>query len=238
MKQQGQQTGQSGHAEQTTEEPMYQQPGEATRQAMAGRQSGQTHQQSTGQQSGQRSQHSSGQQSHQGQVRQQSAARQSGQSHQQQPIGQQSGQRPQGQQQTGQQSQMGGHSQMQQRGQRLQDVQSPQHEAAMDYVARAIQVCEWCADQCVQEANPNMRECIQLCEDVSELGETVLALVPRQSRYAPTILQTFDQAARACAQECSQHQAAHCQDCAEVLGQTANAVGQFLQEYQQRPTAR
>ena len=106
---------------------------------------------------------------------------------------------------------------------------SPQQRGAITSVAQAIEVCEWCADQCIQEANPNMIECIRLCEDVAELGETTLALSSRNSRFAQSVVQSFQQAVQACAQECSRHQHAHCQECASVLSQVASSVQQLAQ---------
>jgi hypothetical protein len=149
-------------------------------------------------------------------------------------------------QQTGQVSQMGGHSgqvgqmgqtsQMgQQMGMGLSEVETQQQRAAVEDITRAIQVCEWCADQCIQEADPMMVECIRLCRDVSELGETVLGLLPRNSRYAQAVLQTFDRAVQACAQECSQHTQGHCQECAEELVWTTDSVGQLLATFGQQP---
>lgn len=145
------------------------------------------------------------------------------------------GQRPSsgGSQQTGGQQMSGGQQPSgggQQMGVRLQDVQSPQERAALDAVVRSVEVCGFCADQCIQEADQHMVECIRLCEDVVELGETVLALLPRQSRQSRTVLQAFQQAAQACAQECSQHQHTHCQDCARTLGQATSAIWQYLGE--------
>lgn len=118
-------------------------------------------------------------------------------------------------------------------GMRLQDVETPQQRAVVDGVARAQQVCEWCADQCIQHADPGMVECIRLCEDVAELSETVLAFVPRNSRFSRRVLQSFVQAARACQQECSRHAHAHCQECVQVLGQTITMVEQYLTTLQQ-----
>jgi hypothetical protein len=115
-----------------------------------------------------------------------------------------------------------------QQGLSLGDVETPQQRALIENVTRSIQVCEWCADQCIRSADPMMVECIRLCEDVAELGQTVLTLIPRQSRYAGAVLQTFQQAVQACAQECSQHAASHCQDCTQVLGRTADAVQGYL----------
>jgi len=115
----------------------------------------------------------------------------------------------------------------QQMGQRLQDVETPQQQAAVDNIAWAIQVCEWCADQCIQLADPNMVECIRLCKDVSEFGKTALTLIPRNSRYTQQHLQTFQQALQACAQECSQHHHSHCQECAQVLPQTVQSIQRY-----------
>ena len=135
-----------------------------------------------------------------------------------------------GQQVRGGQQMSGGRQQRgdQQMGMRLQDVQSPQKRAALDAVVHSVEVCGFCADQCIEEADQHMVECIRLCEDVVELGETVLALLPRQSRQSRTVLQAFQQAAQACAQECSQHQHAHCQDCARALDRATNAIRQYL----------
>lgn len=150
-------------------------------------------------------------------------------------MGQQTGQMGGMSQQTGQASQMGQRTgRMGQMGMRLSDVETPQQRAAVEDITRAIQVCGWCADQCIQEADPNMIECIRLCEDVTELGETVLALLPRNSRYADSILQTFQQALQECGQECGRHQHGHCQECAEVLGWTSESVQQLLGSYGQQ----
>lgn len=98
---------------------------------------------------------------------------------------------------------------------------------ALDSVAQAIQVCAWCADMCTQEADPMMIDCIKLCEDVTELGETVLALAPRNSYFTQDVVRTFQEAAQACARECGQHEHAHCQECATVLEQAAEATRQL-----------
>lgn len=155
----------------------------------------------------------------------------------QQPQQQPQSQQPQSQQPSQQmqpggpgqvgQSTAGGGTQM---GQQFAGRLQPQQRSALVDITRAIEVCEWCADQCVQSADPNMIECIRLCEDVSELGESALVLLPRNSRFATSVAEIFQQAAIACAQECSQHPHSHCQECATILGQTVDAVGQFVQQ--------
>jgi len=130
-----------------------------------------------------------------------------------------------------QMSQSGGGqmSQTQDAGQLPQQYRQP-----LSQVAQAIQVCGWCADQCIQLANPNMVECIRLCEDVIEIGETLLAVAPRNSRYTADIVQAFERAAQACAQECGQHSHSHCQECASVLPQTVQSVQQLSGGQQSR----
>jgi hypothetical protein len=137
--------------------------------------------------------------------------------------------------QQGAQIQQGGQQfRSQQMGMRLQDVQSPQEKAALDSILRAIEVCEWCADQCIQAADPNMVECIRLCQDVSEIGESLTVLVPRKSRYSQQVLTAFQQAVQACAQECGRHSESHCQECASVLSQTLSTIQPLFQTSGQR----
>lgn len=102
-----------------------------------------------------------------------------------------------------------------------------QKRTAIESIAQAVAVCGWCADQCVQTADPSMIECIRLCEDVVELGEALIALGPRSSRYTGEIAQAFQRAAQACAQECGQHQMSHCQECANVLPRAGEMASQL-----------
>lgn len=132
-----------------------------------------------------------------------------------------------------QRNQQMGQQRSQQMGQRYQDVETPQQQAAIDEIGWAVRVCEWCADQCIQHADPNMVECIRLCEDVSELGETALTLIPRNSRHVQQHLQTLQQALEACAQECGQHQHAHCQECAQILPEVMQSIQQYTGSFQQ-----
>lgn len=128
---------------------------------------------------------------------------------------------------TNQQMQMG-QSEMQSGG-----TMPQQYRTSLHSVAQAIQVCGWCADQCIQMADPNMVECIRLCEDVVELGETVLATVPRSSRYSDQIVQAFQRAAQECARECGRHQSSHCQECASTLPQAVSATRELTSFGQQ-----
>jgi len=121
-----------------------------------------------------------------------------------------------------------GQQPQQQSGQSQDAGQLPQqYRQSLDAVAQAVAVCGWCADKCVESADPNMIECIKLCEDVVEIGEALLAVGPRTSRFTPELAQTFERAAQICAQECGMHSKSHCQECAAVLPQTAQQVRQL-----------
>jgi len=97
-------------------------------------------------------------------------------------------------------------------------------------VAQSVAVCGWCADQCITMAAPHMAECIRMCEDVVEIGEALLAVAPRSSRYTADLARTFAQAAQACAQECGQHSESHCQECASLLPEAAQSAQQLTMQ--------
>lgn len=174
---------------------------------------------------------------------------QSGQQHEQmsqpsqgsqQPWTQQSmGQQPMGQDPMEQQPQSMGQQPQQSMGQQwggqeaelaLSDVESTTQQNIVHQISRAIQVCEWCADQCMHLGDPAMNDCIHLCEDVSDMGRTALALIPRHSYHTEEFLQLYAQVLEACAQECSQHHHAHCQECAQVLDGASSSLYDFIAE--------
>jgi len=70
-------------------------------------------------------------------------------------------------------------------GQQMQGRLSAQQRSALTNVTQAIEVCGVVRRPVRQEADPSMIECIRLCEDVAELGETVLALAPAQLAVHP-----------------------------------------------------
>jgi len=144
----------------------------------------------------------------------------------QQPQQQMSQHRPRGQYQfSQQQSQQTGQQwvQRQQGGGQLPQ----EYRQSLQSISQAIQVCGWCADQCIKSGNQNMIECIRMCEDVVEVGEALLAIAPRSSQFTGDLARTFQQAAQTCAQECSRHQDSHCQECASVLPQAAQSAQQL-----------
>lgn len=99
--------------------------------------------------------------------------------------------------------------------------------ALMDFV-RSAEVCEWCADQCIAEASPELVECARLCRDVADLALLNVQLLGRQSPFGAGVAEDFVEAAEACAAECAQHPHAHCQECARVLGRAVRSTGDLL----------
>ena len=116
----------------------------------------------------------------------------------------------------------------QQIGLTLDDVLTGEMRLALEDFTEVAQVCEWCADQCIAEADPMMVECIRLCRDVADLARLNMALLARDSIFGPEAAETFAMAAKACADECAQHQHAHCQECARICRQAAESTWEML----------
>lgn len=144
----------------------------------------------------------------------------------QQPIGQQ----PMGQPQMSQQP-MG---QGMQQGATFEESLSSEMRIALDDFVDAITVCEWCADQCIGEGS-QMAECIRLCRDVADVAALNIQLMGRDSRFGLKFAEPFATIAQACAEECSQHPQAHCQECARVLRQAADSTWQMLGSFGYQP---
>jgi len=101
-------------------------------------------------------------------------------------------------------------------------------QRALEQFERAAKTCEWCAERCIGEGSA-MAECIRLCRDTADIASINARFVARDSSYGPELAQQFVTIARACAQECAQHQHPHCQQCAQVLSEAIRATQQLLQ---------
>lgn len=96
------------------------------------------------------------------------------------------------------------------------DHADEQMQACIDNCFEAAQVCEWCADACLDEGE-EMARCIRLCRDVADLTTLHARFMSRNSGYHAELASICADAAEACAQECEKHDHEHCQECAEVL---------------------
>jgi hypothetical protein len=84
---------------------------------------------------------------------------------------------------------------------------------------RAAQVCEWCADACIDEEG--MERCIRLCRDVADIATLHARLMARDSAYSGDLAAVCVEVCEACAEECEGHDHDHCRLCAEVLPECA-----------------
>ena len=98
---------------------------------------------------------------------------------------------------------------------------SDEMEQCVDSCTEAVEVCEWCAGECVDHGE-GMAECIRLCRDVADIA-SLCAPVYARSEFNSRIAEACAQASEACAEECESHDHEHCQACAEILPQCAES---------------
>ncbi len=148
-----------------------------------------------------------------------------------QPQQQQIGQPQQQTQMTGGQQQQTGQEQMTRQVGQFDDQLPGEMRIALEDFEKAAKVCDWCADQCIDEG-PQMANCIRLCRDVADLGTLNAKLIARDSVFGPELAEVFARAAEECADECIQHSNAHCQECASVLSRAVDSTYRLLDELQ------
>lgn len=112
-------------------------------------------------------------------------------------------------------------------GATLDESLSAPMRMALDDAVASMEVCEWCADQCIDEG-PEMSRCIRLCRDVADLARVSATFIARNSIFGPSIARTFADAAQECARECEQHPHDHCQECARVLTRAVQTTEELL----------
>lgn len=115
-----------------------------------------------------------------------------------------------------------------QMGLTLEDALTGEMRLTLHDFVQAANVCEWCADQCIDEG-AQMATCIRLCRDVSDLALQNMKFMTRDSVFGPDLAETFAFAAEECARECSQHPHEHCQECARVLQRAAKSTQDMLE---------
>ena len=101
------------------------------------------------------------------------------------------------------------------------DSLSDEQRECIENCNEASQVCEWCADECLGDAE--MEACARLCRDVADLASLHARFMARGSAYSGQLAEACADACEACADECSQHDAEHCQVCADVLRECAES---------------
>tara|TARA_R110002012_G_scaffold48838_1_gene126772 strand:+ start:107 stop:430 length:324 start_codon:yes stop_codon:yes gene_type:complete len=96
-------------------------------------------------------------------------------------------------------------------------------------LGNCINHCNYCADACLEEENVKMmvncirtdRVCAEVCSTLSQVLATKFEDVDDLVRYCQKVCNS-------CADECSQHDHKHCQDCAEACRKCAEACESYL----------
>src|SRR6056297_1398121 len=99
------------------------------------------------------------------------------------------------------------------------DHLSDEQRDCIEICNEASQVCEWCADECLGDAE--MEACARLCRDVADLTALHARFMARGSTYSQQLARACAGACEECAEECARHDADHCQVCADVLEECA-----------------
>lgn len=102
------------------------------------------------------------------------------------------------------------------------DHLSDQQRDCIEHCQEATEVCEWCADACVDEGE-GMERCIRLCRDVVDLASLHARFIARDSGYSPELAGICADVCEECADECARHEADHCQVCVDVLRDCADS---------------
>lgn len=98
---------------------------------------------------------------------------------------------------------------------------------ALHDVTQAANVCEWCADRCIDHG-VEMAECVRLCRDTATLASVNARFLARDSPFGLDIAEAFATAAAECADECARHDNPHCQECARVLDRAVDTTWRLV----------
>lgn len=104
---------------------------------------------------------------------------------------------------------------------------SSEMRSCIENCFEAAQVCEWCADECLEMGDEEMTRCIQLCRDVADLTTLHARLMARTSGYHRELAAVCADACEDCLKECRQFDADHCQACVDVLEDCAESCRQM-----------
>ncbi|AWM31720.1 four-helix bundle copper-binding protein [Hymenobacter nivis] len=96
------------------------------------------------------------------------------------------------------------------------------NKSLLDALNAAVAACENCATAYLQEDDVQaLTRCIALTHDCADVCALTLRLVARNSAYAAHLHTTRAEICAACADEFSQHEHLHCQQCAKACRRCA-----------------
>ena len=92
-----------------------------------------------------------------------------------------------------------------------------QHQDLIQTLADCAAACQYCSDQCLDEDHvAKMVACIRLDRDCADACLVALNFVARGSQSAQQAVRFCLDLCKQCGEECAQHEAQHCQECAEA----------------------
>jgi hypothetical protein len=96
----------------------------------------------------------------------------------------------------------------------MAQAMTPQkYQACLDVCLRCVPSCESCSRM------HDIPECAAICADCATVCAACIALMSRDSRFAPAICRACADICAACATECDKHP--QCRECAEVCQRCA-----------------
>ena len=96
-------------------------------------------------------------------------------------------------------------------------------------LGNCINHCNYCADACLEEENVKMMvNCIRTDRVCAEVCSTLAQVLATKFEDVDDLVRYCQKVCNACADECSQHDHKHCQDCAEACRKCAEACEAYL----------
>lgn len=102
------------------------------------------------------------------------------------------------------------------------------HKELLQNLAQCAAACEMCLDACLDEQDvQKMVECIRLDRDCAKICRITASFIASNSDHAQHLVKECEEICRACGDECSKHEADHCQKCARACYECADACSSY-----------
>ena len=106
-----------------------------------------------------------------------------------------------------------------------------EYRNCIDACLECVDVSNHCAASCLRELNAmSMARCVQLNMECAALCYAAAQLMSLGSQYASQLCGLCATICRECADECKQHDNAHCRECAEICLECANECTLVLEQ--------
>lgn len=103
------------------------------------------------------------------------------------------------------------------------------NEPLIHALGRCINACNYCADACLDEENVKMmKDCIRTDRVCAEVCSTVNQVLITGYKNVNALVEYCISVCTDCAEECSNHEHQHCQDCAKACKECIDACKSYL----------